>query len=237
MKPNMLYAIALVALLLSFPFSFTAFADNAQTCQVKTLDTGTVTGQYLGFFPDETGDLPDAIRIKIDDGTEMSFFAYEEDAKKFFGNTVGQQVAVNYTLEQFLHPDGEYCIRDNVLKDGYVMPNTQALEPGTFTLVEEGAEGELILVGEPMTHYEVDIETVNTARMNTCSFNGECLAIEGKLACPVVIDDHDEAGASVERITNLVILVKDGNTIEVTDAPNGSFCGMGASLYGTYKRK
>jgi hypothetical protein len=97
-----------------------SFAANKVTCPEKVLSTDILTGEYMGWFEAEEGF--NTIGIKIDKHEEPVYIvASEEDADKFFGKGMGQQVSVTYNVEQFWIEEGQECMRVETFKSGKIL--------------------------------------------------------------------------------------------------------------------
>lgn len=87
------------------------------TCLDKILGTNTVTGTYLGYFEAEEGF--NTIGVKLENGSDLSLIASEEEANQFFGNNKNKKISVTYATEQTWLDNA--CGKINVLKSGKML--------------------------------------------------------------------------------------------------------------------
>jgi len=112
---------------------------------------------------------------------------------------------------------------------------TTGVLPGQYEYAEDGLRGALI-VEQKGGAYSVQIETVNTGRMSTCSLN-----FSGGAVFPIAGPNGEVVALSLkdpESECSLGMAVKDGEAaIMYNGAQCHSSCGMGATVEGRYRRK
>ena len=109
------------------------------------------------------------------------------------------------------------------------------LSPGEYSYAAEGYSGGLHIYmphdqsDSDIKQWDINISTISLKNGDTCSFQGECKIINGKIICS---DDaiKNDPGNYIE------ISPKENNVVDITKEFSGP-CGMRAYLTGTYVPK
>lgn len=135
------------------------------TCPDKILDTITIQGKYLGWFNSAKTSQVVGIDVK---GEDETFYipATKDEAEKYFGNSINQDVSLTYNLEQMLV--GSVCVRMERLVGGEpVQPAKSAHQPQIFIYREPERSGELRITELADGRLNISIETISSTQY-TC---------------------------------------------------------------------
>ena len=172
---------------------------------------------------------------KIMDGTSVSFIPLDKLKTQFYFNVKKlSPLQFNITFR---------CdIEDIEIKPSNKLDNpstTQSkdikLSPGEYSYAAEGYSGGLHIYmpheqsDSDIKQWDINISTISLKNGDTCSFQGECKIINGKIICS---DDaiKNDPGNYIE------ISPKENNVVDITKEFSGP-CGMRAYLTGTYVPK
>lgn len=211
-----------LAILACIWVSTAASGATRTTCPDKILDTITVQGTYLGWF--NTNKDSQVVGIKLRDEDETFYIpATKEEAQKYFGNVINQEVSLTYNLKQMLVAG--VCVRMEMLAGGQpVQPAKSARQPQIFIYREPERSGELRITELADGRLNISIETVSSAQ-DTCEFEGECAKSGDIIRCPNP-DDPKNVDSFME-----LRAIKGGYEVanEIGDA-----CGNRGTMTGRY---
>ena len=213
-----------------------ALSASKATCPDKVLDSNTISGTYLGSFEAEEG--LHSIGIQVSAESEPIYIpASEADAKKFFGEGIGQKISVTYKLEQAWFASTQECLRIEILTDGEVIAQAASSGTGaknagrkvTFIYQQKGYSGQLTLSPyDPLTRkVPISIATYNESG-NMCEFEGSCDIKDMELICTNVDIKND--------LNNFIAITVLKYGLELRHEYSG-ICGIGVSLSGIYMQK